>query len=271
MTKINQLKSTLSNKVFWMKNLLLTSMLGLTLSSCYNDSDKDPKYVRQDEKKEISLPNNKKVWLIKDWSDTGSPSHFKDEDGNRLLGGLDIDSYSDLGDGKVLVIADDQKGIYDFATNSYILKLDNYINIDKIQWWSLLYAASKIIWWQTIFDTINIDTRAVTYGQMTVEHEPSPASNHDISSILVLWDSLTAVPSGSTWWEFYDIKDAHDSTLVENCYKPINRWTYVYAVTGDELNPETSKKTYVLYTINTSTNKMKVRKIDEYEAHAYLP
>ncbi len=313
MTEINQPKSKSSSKVFGVKNLLLASMLGLTLASCgYNDSDRDPRFVDNDDKKEITLPNGDRVWWVKDWSDTGSPYHLKDKDGNRLLGGLDIDSYSDVGDGRFIIITDNQKGIYDFTTNSYVLKLDNYLNINNIWSWLPIVVASKMVWGESQYDLLNLDTKSTLYGQSEPElvtwgnilikslgtykiYDQSftivadswsdtkpevdstgrwfvvPSAPILPSGTMILWDSLTAVPSIATWWEFYDIKDAHDSTLVKNCYKPINKWTYVYAVTDDGFVWNSTTKQYKLHQINTITNKDKVRKIDEYEAFKYLP
>jgi len=125
-------------KASFLKHLMLAGALGITLASCsYDDSDRDPKYVDNDDKKELVFSNGTKIRAVKDRADMGSPIHFKDEDGNRLLWGLDIDSYQELEEDKYILISNDQKGIYDFKTNTYILWLDKYINIDKIwlDWW----------------------------------------------------------------------------------------------------------------------------------------
>lgn len=335
MSKFNYPKSNSSKRPFWLKNLLLTWALGLTLASCsYDGSDRDPRFVDNDDKKELVLSNGKHIWIIKDRSDTGSPYHIKDKDGNRLLSGLDIESYQDLWDNKFLFTTDDQKGIYDFTTNKYILSLDNYLNIDKISLWSSIMIVNKWAGNDAQYNIIDISTGATVMGESKPELvgtwweflmrsgqtyriydaglteiynsqssvEPKidgsiiifsvlnrSTWNNDevwydisahttistpttpvISNTIVLWDSLTATPTIATWWEFYDIKDVNDSTIVKNCYQPINRGTYAYAVTDWWLDSKWNK-IYKLHIINTITNKKKVRIIDKYEANSYLP
>jgi hypothetical protein len=265
----------LTNTILWkrngLKNVALSAALGLILVSCGTHYDKQkPEHERAEDKKEFVLPNNDHVYIIKDWSDTGSPYHFKDEDGNRLLSWLDIASYEDLGDGKFMIETGDQSGIYDFTTNKYILKLDKYTNITKIPWWWSVYLASKQRQWETLSDTVDVATGVVTYWVPAPAPDltPTPTS----PDVLVLWDSLTAVPAGTSGWEFYHIESTKSGQwrILSNCYKPINKWSRIYAITDAGLD-KSWEPIYMLHIINTVSNKKVAKVIGKYDAVKYLP